>query len=297
MLAPDFFIVGAPRCGTTALNNFLRRHPEIFIPPVKEMHFFGADLKSPSPYHRNREKYLAQFDPAGGQKRAGEASVWYLYSREAPAEIKEFNPDSRVIIMLRNPVDMVFSLHAKLLLIGDENILDFKKAMAAEEERKRPFMQPDGTCPVASVFYRETVKFARHVRRWQEVLARDRVHIIIYDDLAKDPGLVARQVLRFLEVDERLAPEFETVNENRRPRSLRLHRFLQKPPPLLWKARRLLLPAGWHPGQTVMKMNAPVEPRSAMDPAFKRELQKEFLPEVESISALMGRDLTHWCRV
>ncbi|HUT53984.1 MAG TPA: sulfotransferase [bacterium] len=295
MTIPDFFIVGAPRCGTTSLNAWLGRHPEIYIPPVKEMHFFGADLKSASAYHQDREKYLEQFRAAAGQKRCGEASVWYLYSESAPREMLEFNPASRAIIMLRNPVDMIFSLHAKLLLIGDETIRDFRAALGAEQERKRPRLRPDGTTPVAPVFYRETVKFTRHVKRWQDVLGQDRVHIIIYDDLARDPALTYKNVLRFLEVRDDFAPELKAVNVRKRPRSLSLHRFLQSPPPLAWKLRRLLVPKGWHPGRTAMRLNTPSETRPEIEEDLLRSLQREFLPEVEELSALLDRDLTHWC--
>src|SRR5215472_18741131 len=107
---PDFFIVGAPRCGTTAMGQFLSAHPDIFM-ARKEMHFFGRDLRFGRRfYRRNLDAYLSEFTGAESRKRAGEASVWYLSSRTAAAEIKEFNPDSRIIIMLREPVEMMFSL-------------------------------------------------------------------------------------------------------------------------------------------------------------------------------------------
>jgi hypothetical protein len=296
MTLPDFFIVGAPRCGTTALNSWLQQHPEIFIPAVKEMHFFGADLGSSSVFHQDRGKYLAQFQAAGESKRAGEASVWYLYSESAPREMRSFNPASRAIIMLRNPVEMVQSLHAKLLLIGDETIRDFREALAAEEKRKRSLTRPDGTIPVAPVLYREAVKFTRHVKRWQQVLGKGRVHIIIYDDLARDAAGTYQNVLRFLEVSEEFTPEFRVVNEHKRTRSMGLHRFLQNPPPLAWKLRRLLVPKGWHPGRVAMRLNTPSEARPEMEQDLLMSLRREFRPEVEELSGLLGRDLMHWCK-
>ena len=85
MKRPDFFIVGAPKGGTTAMNNYLRQHPQIFMSPRKEAHHFGADLYAPH-WARDEAAYLALFAGAGDEKRIGEASVWYLLSQHAAGE-------------------------------------------------------------------------------------------------------------------------------------------------------------------------------------------------------------------
>src|SRR5215469_3550174 len=97
---PDFFIVGAPKCGTTALAHYLARHPDIYM-PQKEMHFFGSDLNfGPQFYRRDRDGYLPEFNRWSGQARTGEALVWYLLSTRAAAEIKEFSSDASIIILI-----------------------------------------------------------------------------------------------------------------------------------------------------------------------------------------------------
>ena len=107
---PDVFIVGAPKCGTTAMAEYLESHPEIYM-AKKEMNVFGADLRFGAQfYRRDLQAYLEEFDTRNGEERAGEASVWYLFSRHAAAEIKAFNPDARIIIMLREPAEMLYSL-------------------------------------------------------------------------------------------------------------------------------------------------------------------------------------------
>jgi hypothetical protein len=295
MAIPDFFIVGAPRCGTTALNHYLKQHPDIFIPDVKEMHFFGSDLLSGSIY-RDKEKYLKQFEPARDEKRVGEASVWYLYSTTAPREIRDFNPLSKIIIMLRNPVDMIQSLHAKLLLVGDENIKDLKQALAAEEERKKGLRRPDGSYPVVTTFYRENARFAKHVKRYLDVFGPGKVHVIIHDDFQRDTAKSYQETLRFLEVDENFQPEFEVINEYRGVRSLKLHRIMQNMPQIAWTLRRALLPENFHIGGALMRLNTPAVARPEIDGEQKKELKEEFLPEVEKLSELLGRDLNHWCR-
>jgi len=134
MRKPDFFIVGAPKCGTTALYRFLSQHPEIFLPKVKEVHFFGSDLYLPG-YVPDTEKYLRLFANARDETRVGEASVWYLYSKVSAAEIKHFAPEASILIMLRNPVDMIHSLHSQLQYVGVERIKGFESAFMERPTR------------------------------------------------------------------------------------------------------------------------------------------------------------------
>ncbi|MFQ5570582.1 MAG: sulfotransferase, partial [Rhodothermales bacterium] len=120
MCRPDFFIVGAPKCGTTAMFRYLQEHPEIYL-PKKEFHHFGSDLRPPNYQGRNRDRavYLSLFAGVTTEKRIGEASVWYLYSKKAAREIKAFAPEADVIIMLRNPVEMMYSLYSLFLWVRD----------------------------------------------------------------------------------------------------------------------------------------------------------------------------------
>ena len=117
MTKPDFFIVRAPKCGTTAMQDCLSQHPEIFMPEAKppfyrgkELHFLGSELRANRKIF-TRDEYFSYFPKAKDEKRVGEATVWYLCSKRAAYEIKEFNPSSKIIIMLRNPVEMVYSCH------------------------------------------------------------------------------------------------------------------------------------------------------------------------------------------
>jgi len=111
MSKPDFFLVGAPRSGTTALYTYLKSHPEIFMSPIKETQFFAADLLGEHRPIRTWAEYLNCFSGAQSEKRIGEASALYLSSRSAPAAIKAFCATARIIVILRNPVDMMYSLY------------------------------------------------------------------------------------------------------------------------------------------------------------------------------------------
>ena len=129
MRTPDFFIVGAPKCGTTAMYEWLQAHPDVFV-PVKEIHYFGRDLA-----HRRPEVSAARYAElyeGVGERIAGDVAVWYLLSESAAEEIHALNPDARIIIMLRRPAEMLHSLHSQLVYSGDEDIEDFEEALAAD---------------------------------------------------------------------------------------------------------------------------------------------------------------------
>ena len=114
MPKPDFLIVGAFKSGSTALYEGLRRHPQIFMPFHKEPLYFGDDLTRR--YGRYTEaEYLRLFDPAKPGQKSGEASTWYLYSVSAAREIHDFNPEMRIMVVLRNPVDVMYAEHSQLI--------------------------------------------------------------------------------------------------------------------------------------------------------------------------------------
>ena len=165
MPVPSFFIVGAPKCGTTSLNDYLRQHPGIFIPERKELHHFGSDLrffKSARPTHG---EYLANFAPAQPDQIAGEASVWYLFSQLAAQEIHDFCPAAKIIIMLRSPADMLHSLHSQYLFESNEDLADFAAALAAEEDRGQGRRLPPGSNYREGLLYRRVARFAEHYLR------------------------------------------------------------------------------------------------------------------------------------
>ncbi len=298
MKTPNFFIVGAPKCGTTAMSVYLKQHPEVFIPHKKEPHFFGTDLSSPV-FYKDKERYLSLFVGAGDEKRLGEASVWYLYSKRAAEEIKEFAPEARIIIMLRDPVEMIYSLHSQLLYSGDEDIEDFQAALNAEEDRKKGLRIPKRARVVQGLCYRETAKYTKQVERYLHVFGPEAVNVIIFDDFKNDPAGVYRKTLRFLEVDPGFRTELRSVNPNTRVRSKVLRELGYKNPPKIarWFAR-LLTPGRMRGslGKTLKRYNTRTEVRRPLDPELSKRLRAEFAPEVKQLSELLDRDLTHWSR-
>jgi len=303
MKKPDFFIVGAGKSGTTAMYEYLKQHPEIFMPEVKEPRYFGSDLWDRFPHFRlfyrpTEQEYLSYFADAKNEKRIGEATPNYLTSKLAAREIKEFCPSARIIIMLRNPINVLYAAHSQALYDGTENISDFTTAIhAGQEERRRLAGTPDRPF-VDKYYYRELVKFSEQVKRYFDVFGRDNVHIIIFDDFKANTLKVYKDTLRFLDVDDSFEPEFKVINPNKALRSRALRDFLIDPPPIIKKLGKHLFPKPLR--QQIMRglyrINTKYTPRPPMDPELRRQLQEQFKPEVERLSELLGRDLTLWCR-
>jgi hypothetical protein len=295
MRTPDFFIAGAPKCGTTAMHRYLNQHPEIFM-SEKELHFFGSDLVFTSA-RLQREDYLHHFLSAGAEKRIGEAAVWYLYSQRAAAEIKEFCPSARIVIMLRNPVDAMYSLYCQRVYNGNENLKSFEMALAAEYNRKRGTSLPPNPANLMGCFYRDAVKFTRQVQRYFVNFGRENVHIIIFDDLEKDVAGVYQRCCEFLGVDHRFKPDFPVVNARPRARSAFVRDFLHHPPRSLhWLAPALMLRRNRHGGYKgwLKRLNTSHTKIPSLQAQLRRKLQEEFRPEVHQLSNLLGRDLTYW---
>lgn len=294
MTKPDFFIVGAPRCGTTALYSYLQQHPGVFMPYRKEPHYFGADIP-PRPPYLDEEGYLALFRPAGQAQRVGEATVWYLYSDSAARQIHDFSPNARIIVMVRRPPDMLYSLHGLLLFATWEDLPDFGQALAAEPDRRAGHRLPRNTWWPKALYYRWLADFAPHLERFYGVFGRERVHVIVYDDFRADPGGVLRNVLRFLDLDDSFAPTLAVVNRARTARSMRLQRLFYSPRFLNALAR--LGPRGYHyVWRALMRANIRYETRPPMSTDIDRMLTDELVQAVTRLEALLGRSLPSWKR-
>jgi hypothetical protein len=200
--------------------------------------------------------------------------------------------------MLRNPVDMLYSFHSQLLYGGFEDIVDFKAALDAEEDRKQGKRIPHGTLLLNALFYRDVAKYSRQVQRYFEVFSRENVHIIIFDDFKRNTGREYSETLRFLGVNLDFQPKFEVINPNKRARSKLVTKLYQRPPKLVRWPVRALIPLGIRRmlEEKTRHFNTKYQRRSDMDANLKESLKEEFAPEIEKLSELLDRDLTHWSR-
>jgi hypothetical protein len=297
MVKPNFFVVGAAKSGTTAMCEDLGRHPDIFIPEEKEINFFGSDMPVRIP-RLTEEQYLNWFfSNVGDEFRIGDGSVLYLYTRKAAEEIKAWEPEARILIMLRNPVDAMYSLHSQLLYNGDEEILDFEEALEAEEDRKAGLRLPENVSFPQMLFYREITRYVDQVGRFFDTFGEEQVKVILFDDFAARTGEVYRSTLEFLQVDPDFAPRFEVVNPNKGVRNRAFQNFLKRPPSWFRKIGRTVLP-GYESRGTVrrrlMAWNTRFRNRAGLDPALRERLVEECRPDIRRLGDRLGRDLSSW---
>lgn len=296
---PDFFIIGAPRCGTTSLHEWLSRHPDVLMPAGKELHHFGSDITSTriSRIVRDPREYAACFTNARADQRIGEASPYMLYSRTAPAEILEAMPDARIVISLRHPADMMHSMHqARLnsgrLHEGQETEPDFATALSLDADRALGHAMPAGapTDPSQTFYlrYRFLARYAPHVRRWIHAFGGERVHVIVFDDFVGDPAATFARLCAFVGVDGSVVKDFDAHNRGRRTRAPGIARGLLSSP----VAR--LLPDEMRRGLLDRFYRVAATPPPPPDPAMRARLTRECEADIVELGELIGRDLRMW---
>jgi hypothetical protein len=294
---PDFLIVGAPRCGTTAMFDYLAEHPSIFAASTKEPQFFATDLDGGTylesvTFMRDRDRYLEMFAGARPDQMAGEGSTWYLYSQVAAAAIREANPEARIIAMLRDPVKMLYSLHGRRFYAGSEDIASFRDALAAEDDRRAGKRIPPRARNVKALQYRAVGRYSQQLERYFDVFGRDQVHVIVFEDFIRDVPAAYRNTLEFLGVDPEFAPDFRVINAGAQRRSQRLQQVLLAPRVI--SAARAVVPMRLRPavGRTWDRINSRPEQREPLDPAVAAALRADLLPDIVRTGELLGRDLT-----
>ena len=288
MRTPDFFLVGAPKCGTTLLTRFLHSHPGIFIPERKESHYFGKDLVNPHYYWiKDKNKYLSLFHEAKVGQILGESSVFYLYSQFAHLEIKELCPTAKIIVMVRNPIDMLYSLHSELLYSGADKLTNFENAVIQGKNRELVF---------PGFSYATAVKFAEHITKYIKLFTCDNVHIIFHDDLRKDPVTVGVNLCRFLGVSTFQADTRQltsTVNPNKVVISKILRDFLYQPPK---PVRQLIdnIPLAAKATHYLIYKNTRYTTRPPLDRTLRTRLQVALAPNIMELEKITGRNLNDW---
>jgi hypothetical protein len=290
------------------MTNYLNQHPEIYM-GRKEIHFFGSDLRLDNTSHMTTENYLNVFVEANKEKIIGDPSVWYLYSQKAAYEIRDLFPDARILIMLRNPIEMFYSLYYQFL--HDGKIMPaFEIFLAKENEirqKENPFFN-EGKRLVHHI-HTDMAMFYEQVKRYFDVFGQENVKVIIYDDFQQNTQQVYQDTLNFLKVDSNFViKEFKKVNAHRHYRSYVLHRLFVNPyfvnsselflSNLIRKMIKPILSSEFRHyfRQQFTKFNTVELTRPAMSLETYNYLADKFRSDVEQLSLLLNCDLTYWCQ-
>ncbi len=293
MTMPNFLIIGAEKSGTTALYHYLKQHPQIYMSPVKEPDFFafeGQKPKSAGPARFTTERitdidaYQRLFDGVSGEKAIGEASPGYILVPEAPARIRNYIPEVKLIAVLRNPVERAYSnyLHARWL--GFEPITDFAQALENEETRIR-----DGWGGLWR--YKQKGFYYGQLRRYFDTFDEGQIRIYLYEDFRDNPVGVLRNIFSFLSVGEFVPATNVRSNVSGVPRNKALHSaVVALNRPLLKK---------FIPNYLLQKLREPVRNATLakppeLSPQVRRQLVEVYREDILKLQDLIGRDLSGW---
>ncbi len=277
MRKPNLFIVGFPKSGTTALYNFLRQHPQVFMTPAKEPFFFSTEAPKRKVF--NLDQYLKLFDEAEDEKIVGEASTNYIYSDSAPGNIHEFNPDANIVVMMREPVDFLYSFyhHGFRDARRSASFLDWEK-----QERMK---STDKRVP-------ERVKYEKYLKRYISLFGKKKVKTVIFEDFKSDNILWFQEVLKFLGVEPGFVPEINKYNRSRQPRFKYINKILKQAKITVY-LRKIVPYKFWHKSTSFIDRNILLKDKKydPLDPDMKLKLMKDYKPEVEKISELLDMDM------
>jgi hypothetical protein len=267
---PDFLVLGAAKAGTTSLARWLEAHPQVFVPPQKELHFFDRDVN----WSRGVDWYAEFFTDADPGAVAGEASPAYLYVPAAAERIAQVVPTARLVALLRHPVDRAYShyWHAHEWGGEERTFDDAVAALLRGEPGVRPYL--------ARGYYLEQLE------RYEQLFGSDAMLVLRFDDLTHDPAGTFGRVCRFLGVEEVVPANVGRVyNAHSRHRSSRLRAAME--------GRRLWRRAP-RVARALDRVNTAENRYPPMDPALRARLLDHFAPYNDKLADHLGADLSAW---
>lgn len=299
MRRPDFFIVGAPKCGTTALSQYLSENPSIFMCYPKEPNFF-TDFRFPR-FRRVTalSDYLELFADATDSHRAvGEASASYLFIPEAISRLRDFRSDARIIVLLREPVSMVQAWHSQLVYTREEDEPDLEVAWGLQVERRKGLRLPRRCRDPRVLLYRDVASYAVHLEHLFSLFPHEQVLVLLLDDLASDPRSAYERTLEFLDVPSDRRTEFPKVNVAKVANDGMLWRWAAQPPDSFLRTARLVKRILGIKNRSFLtelrQQRARKGTRPPLAEEFRRQLAIEFREEIRRLERLIGRNLGSW---
>lgn len=277
---PDFIIVGAPKCGTTALYSYLTTHPDIAMSSRKEPYFWCPDVPIRSPVV-DASSYAALWQDAADGALRGEATPAYLRSTVAAPTILHANPSTKFIVLLRSPADMAVSFHAQMLVARQEEVVDFRSAWHLQPLRARGKRLP------AACFFAENLQYSRvcalgdQLERLMAVVPRAQLHVATLDELGVEPRTTYLSVLEFLGLDDDGRTDFPIINGRRQSLTR---------PPLRFNPRAIVKRVFAATSDNPRSTSTP----PPLDQEFVRSLNAHFLPQVRKLELLLDRDFAAW---
>ncbi len=290
MKKPNLFILGAPKCGTTSLASWLSEHPNLFMSPVKEPHYFNTDGTTAT---KTSSEYERLFYKARNKHAiVGEASTHYLFSKNAVPKILDYNPSSKFIVCIRNPVEMAPSLHSERVWQGRETIKEFETAWHMQNNRRSGKRIPRTVkYDPERLQYGEFCKLGKQLKRVMSYVHESQLLPLLLEDIQNNARKEYLKVLSFLGLEYDNRRTFKKYNTNKKTRSVRISYLIKICAGLKQscgcKTRFGML--------RFLKMrNTKQCKREPLNGQLKKELITFYQEDILLLSSLLDRSLTHW---
>tara|TARA_B100001179_G_scaffold28773_1_gene17562 strand:- start:293 stop:1162 length:870 start_codon:yes stop_codon:yes gene_type:complete len=283
-LEPNFFIVGAPKSGTTNMSYYLMQHPQVFMPENLEPYYF-ARLDVPQNYKReiisDEKKYLSLFKNAKNCKAVGESSPVYLYCPHSALEIKNRFPNSKLIISLRNPIEIAYSEYFSLKFMGFDQNRSFDELLDSSEEQLT-----QNEFHIDSLL--EAGFYSKHIKRFQKIFSKNQIKIIIFEEYVKNTVPTINSILSFLGIKESITFDVTPKGAYKVPRNFASQKLMNNS--TFRKAAKFVIPT-----VTRQKIGERFLVKESSRPPLKQNQRKRltqiYQDDVENLSEILGRNL------
>lgn len=296
MILPNTFLIGAQKAATTSFYNWLSQHPEICAPiAVKDYAFFTRDE-----YYSKGPEHLSEFytEEYSGEKIVMQGSVHYIYFEEALARIKDFNPEAKFILILRNPVERAISAYEYAVKFNYE-YLEIEEAFDKEQVR----LTDDDVRVRSELTYKHHGLYFKQILVFLKYFRKEQIKIILFDDVAAQPLRVLKNTFAFLEVDQDFKPEVKSLNTTGRVKNKKLQKiafgdgklrnFMVKKVLPFFISEKAKANLRWK----VIDMNTETAASDYIkntSPKLLSELYNFYREDIEQLEAFLDRDLRNW---
>lgn len=296
---PNFLVIGAAKSGTSALYRYLQQHPDIYMSPIKEPHFFGYENQPPNTNGpddfvntaiTNINSYLSLFSQVTTEKAIGEASPTYIHLPRAVERIHYHIPNAKLIAILRHPAERAFSAYMHVIRDQRETEQNFRQALQLEEERIAKNWGPIWHYTKIGYYY-------KHLTKYYDCFESNQIRIYLYDEFKTNPLKTLQDIFHFLEIDSSFTPNLRiNVNVSGVQKSKLvyqlIHTIFNKPNPVKFIARQLIPETiRWRFTTNIRNKNLK---QRTINPEIRKELTELFREDILKLQDLINKDLSHW---
>jgi hypothetical protein len=293
---PSIFLIGSGKSGTTSLYHYFMAHPMLYLPPLKEPNFFAmpefALRTSNNPQERGRRKdviydleaYHQLYSACLPNQLALDCSPSYLMHPLSAQRIHEFNPDSKILAILRHPVERAFSAYSHLVRENFET-LSFSDGLQAESQR--------AAMGYGNLWrYRKCGFYTENLQQFEKVFTRSRMKVMLFDDLKSDPASLLKEIYEFLEIEPILPKTFLKYNVSGVVSSPLAYKFIGEANPTKNLIKKIL------PLEFLRSIKAKtlvsMTKKLSMPEADAHALATTYKTEIENLETWLQRDLGDW---